>query len=81
MHPIGMEFYSIFLEKHIQVALKMFDMGIVSSFFPKLTRVFQRSSSKVIVLARKEAYIHVLAFQIMPEHFFRLNGCMQLSLS
>jgi hypothetical protein len=51
-----MEFCTILLEEHLQVAIEILEVGICSSFkSQKLTRVVQQCLNVVIVLAREDA--------------------------
>jgi hypothetical protein len=64
------EFYTILLEKHLQVALEMFDMKISSSFLsPKLTRMVQWCSNMTTVLAREYVEVRLHALQTTTEQF------------
>jgi hypothetical protein len=59
------EFYTILLEKHLQVALDMLEVGICSS----LTREVQWRSNVVIMLAKEDAEVHLHSLQTTTEQF------------
>jgi hypothetical protein len=64
------EFYTILLEERLVVALEILKAGICSSLkSPNLTRVVQRCSDLVIVLAREDVEVHVHVLQTMTEQF------------
>jgi hypothetical protein len=64
------EFYTIFLEGHLQITLEMLEVGIRFSYSPiKLARVVQLCSNLVILLVRVDIGVHLHALQTMTEDF------------